>query len=339
MSNAELARQIIEKHPTLSKKELGRRLHKAYPKVFKDAEHARGFIRTVTGSNTGTSRAIQTDKYIGPRLDIGDINDHRPYVLDSKLVGVISDVHIPYHNRDVLYQALTWLKQQKIDTLILDGDIIDCFTLSTFEKDVRARSFWEEIMMLQNFLDDLRENFPTQKIIFKLGNHEKRYERYLNRQAAELRMPIQTLDFLVRQKVTKCENHEGDSCTKCAGTRQIVTECDRGIIMVRGNRSIHAGKLDIIHGDEPRGGGVNPARMFMLKRHVSTLGGHFHRSSEQLRRDSRGSVSGSWSMGCLCDLSPAYMPDNEWNWGFAMVEVEGDQFTVHNKKIINGRIV
>ena len=47
----------------------------------------------------------------------------------------------------------------------------------------------------------------------------------------------------------------------------------------------------------------------------------------------------TWSTGCLCDLHPDYRPLNNWNHGFAIVEVAKDgTFQVQNKTVINGTI-
>lgn len=344
MTKADQARELIDKFPKKSKRELGKMLVKLYPDKFKDEEDGRYIIRTVTGS-TGEpiGRTIPTHKdiYIGPRLEPGEKYDNSPYILTAKKIGLLYDIHIPFHDRDVLYLALSWLKAQGIDCLILGGDIIDCYDLSKFEKDPSARPFWDEVKMLTDFLDDLRDNFPEIKIIYKLGNHETRYKRYLLRQAIELNIPINSIQYLIKQEITKCEECVGLDCDKCGGVHWIIRNKDRNIIMVGDARPIHAGKLDIIHGHEPRGGAgsVSPARQFMMKRKVNTIGGHFHRASKQPSKDARGSRSAAWSVGCLCDLTPQYMPDNEWGHGFAMVEVEGDMFTVHNKEIMNGRVV
>lgn len=340
MTKADRAREIVEKFPTLSKTELGRRLHKDYPKLFKSPEDARKFIRGVTGAND--VGFTQTDKYIGPRLELGDRFDNSPFILKAKKIGLIYDVHIPFHDKGALELALSWLKGQDIDCLVLGGDIIDCYDLSKFEKELGARPFWEEIKMLTDFLDDLRDNFPDQGIIYKFGNHENRYKRYLQRQAREISSPITSIEYLIKQRIRKCDDEKCNlDCPTCGGLQWVITNKDRNVQVVGDRRPIHAGKLDIIHGHETNGGSnqVSPARGFMLRRKVSTIGGHFHRTSKQSSKDARGSRHGYWSVGCLSDLTPQYMPENEWNHGFAMVEVEGEMYTVHNKEIINGRVV
>jgi hypothetical protein len=54
-----------------------------------------------------------------------------------------------------------------------------------------------------------------------------------------------------------------------------------------------------------------------------------------------GKIITTWSVGCLCELNPAYMPLNRWNNGFAMVELDsnGEDFYFHNKRIYKGKIL
>jgi hypothetical protein len=41
----------------------------------------------------------------------------------------------------------------------------------------------------------------------------------------------------------------------------------------------------------------------------------------------------------LCQIHCDYMPLNRWNHGFADIFIDGDIFTVHNYRILNGRIL
>ena len=72
----------------------------------------------------------------------------------------------------------------------------------------------------------------------------------------------------------------------------------------------------------------------------SSVIGHHHKTSEHTEKSLSGDVVTTWSIGCLCGLSPEYLPFNKWNHGFAFVEVDSDRnYKVHNKRIINGSIV
>jgi len=326
MTKAQKARDIIERFPRASKAELGRKLFAENPIHFKGVEDARNYIRKVTGA-TGAKAAVnytQSDKYIGPKLNTGRANDFTPFILNASRIAILSDIHIPYHDRKALYLALQWCKDFKPDTLLLNGDIIDCYQLSNFSKDPRERKFYEELEELHSFLSDLRENFQGVKIVFKMGNHSERYERFLIDKGKDI-LGIKNEDgkeLLSWESITHAKKY--------------------GHEIVTNKRIIKAGKLNIGHGHEfgksifsP----VNPARGFYLRAKTNFIGGHYHQTSEHIEKDLNDSVNGAWSTGCLCDLHPAYMPINRWNLGFCAVEVEGDDFTVYNKKIINGKIV
>jgi hypothetical protein len=49
----------------------------------------------------------------------------------------------------------------------------------------------------------------------------------------------------------------------------------------------------------------------------------------------------TWSLGCMCELHPPYMPLNKWNHGFAIVDLDdnGTDFEVRNKRILKGKVL
>lgn len=322
LGKAERAREIIKRFPHTSKKELGKLLVKENPMLFKDSEDARMAVRLVTGAsgrpeNNPTAKAIQSKDYIGT-IPEGIKNDYEPYVLKGKKIGIISDTHLPYHDLPSIKMALNHFRKIGIDSLVLDGDIIDCYQLSRWERDPNNRSFSEEVKMLNAFLDDLQKNFPKVKIVYKLGNHEERYEHFLLQKAPELfNLEVLSWDSLVKGK-------------------------ERGIDIVKNKRIIKAGGLGIIHGHEfghsffnP----VNPARGLFLRAKTNVIAGDSHQTSEHIESDMNGKINGAWSIGCLCDLHPKYRPLNKHNTGFGDVEVDGKDFEVNNHKIIKGKLV
>lgn len=333
MTKSDKARQIIEEFPNLSKKELGRLLHKKNPNHFKDAEDARKSIRGVTGANGKNSHVAVTHKdiYIGANLKEGHRNDFSPYIVKGKNIGILCDIHIPYHDLKAINLSLNYFKQKQVDTIVLDGDLIDCYHLSRFEKDPEQRiSTWEELRMFIGFLTDLRDNFPNAEIVYKLGNHDERYENFLKQKAPELfEFPVLNLDYLINVHGTTPEEQ---SLAK-----------KRNIKIVTNKRVIKIGKLNVIHGHETGRGfiaPVNPARGFYLKTKCNTIGGHHHQTSEHIEKDLNNHVTGCWSVGCLSDLQPAYMPINKFNLGFARVTVEDNgSFSVENKKIMDYKII
>lgn len=233
-------------------------------------------------------------------------------------LGVFSDLHIPYHNPQAVEVAIAHMKKTKCDTLLINGDLGDFYACSRHEKDPRRR-LADELDAIRQFLFWLRSQFPKQRILYKIGNHETNLERYLMREAPVL---LGVPDFTIRD-VLKLDSFK--------------------IEVAESLQLIQAGKLSIYHGHElPQGmsSPVNPARGLWMRVQETILCGHWHRTSEHTETTGISrKVSSCWSVGCLCDLSPDYAIVNRWNHGFAIVDIDKTgAFEVHNHKIIDGKV-
>src|SRR5689334_22599151 len=166
---------------TLSKKKLGQVLNQRYPADFPTNESARYLVRQATSSAGNYNREITRTKieWNGFKLPEPEKNDYSKVVIREKRIGILSDIHFPYYDKQALTAAIKHLKTFKPDCIVLNGDIIDCYQLSNFDRDPRNRSFKYELDMLRNFIVQLRDMFPNNRIIFKLGNHCERYERII----------------------------------------------------------------------------------------------------------------------------------------------------------------
>lgn len=329
MTKAELARTYAVRYREdleagrENKKNLARRMLAEHPEMFKSVEDARASIRTATNANHGKNATAAYEF----KSDIA----HGMKSLQSKaeptdevevtgLIGLLSDLHVPYHDQEALEVAARYVADREPDVLILNGDSIDFYQLSRFSRDPGAVSVAEEIRMARELLGILRGMMPKARILFKVGNHEDRLEKYLWTKAPELLgLPFTSIASLI-------------------GTDE------HGVEIVESRQLIKAGKLNILHGHEfgqsvfsP----VNPARGTFLRAKCSTIIGHHHATSEHSENNLNGDAMACWSTGCLCDLRPGYLPFafTKWNHGFAMVEVEeGGSFTVQNHRIIEGKV-
>ena len=229
-------------------------------------------------------------------------------------VAILSDVHIPYHSEVALKAAVKYCKKRKPDVLLLNGDFADFYTISKHETDPSKRNFGQEIEAVQKGLEWLRSEFPSVRIVFKAGNHEERWQRWLWNSAPEIS------DF---ERMTLKEWLDAD---------------DYGIEVVTDQRPIMAGRLPVMHGHEMGKGGiaapVNAARGLFLRTISTMLVGHGHRTSQHVEPDWKHIDTACWSTGCLCLLSPEYARVNKWNYGFAFVTVDaGGAFHVDNMRI------
>lgn len=323
----EVARELMMRFPDLPSLTLGKMLAKAHPKMWLNAEKARDTVRHVRGKKIkGHSRLSNkslfetgTRPYNPFQLPASYERKPDPYKIRYERVAIISDLHIPYFSMEAVTACLEWIKKKGPDCILINGDLIDFYMASRFQPDPRMRNIAQELADTNQFLDVLKREFPKAKIIYKLGNHCVRLEKYL-----VVNAPI-LLDIPEFQ------------------LRNLLNLEERNIEFVDDLRLMHLGKLTIYHGHETRNGisqPVNISRGVFLRANDCALVGHSHRTSEHTSNTIRGKVIGTWSTGALCELSPAYNPVNNWNHGFAYVEheISTGNFHVQNLKIINGKV-
>lgn len=100
-------------------------------------------------------------------------------------VMATGDWHCPYHDDLAMETFFAAVEKVRPDVVVLLGDQVDCFTLSTFDKSPdRLHSFSDEIRVTNSLLDRL-EAYGC-KVHFIEGNHEFRLQRYMARKAPEL---------------------------------------------------------------------------------------------------------------------------------------------------------
>ena len=233
-----------------------------------------------------------------------------------KKIGILSDIHFPYHDLQALTCAIKHLKEQEIDCLYLNGDIQDFYSISRHEKEKDMRDFKREVDMNRDFLQRLRDLFRTIPIYYKLGNHENRFARALNVEAEEFAQ-LHDLQFNIFFRLDKL-----------------------GIAMVEDWQGMEMGDLLVLHGHELQGsGGINPSQNLFNKTICNTLIGHVHRTSTTQKKTGLKQFINTYSTGCLTLLSPKYMPFSMHNHGFAIVEIENGKSKVNNIQIREGKIL
>jgi predicted phosphodiesterase len=304
--------------PTLK---LARIMYKENNLIFKHVEDARSHLRGIEGKLNTTIKTTHPypERPKNPyKLPASDEAAFTPYEIKGhKRMAIFSDIHVPYHSIDCITAALDFCKKEKPDALLLNGDTIDCHRLSRFIKDPKKRNFALELDTFKALFEVFEKELKC-KIYFKIGNHEERYEHFLYEKAGEL-VGIEEFTF---------EN--------------IIKARARGIEIIGDKRPMKMGNLWGIHGHEYVGGitaPVNPARGLFVKAKVSTFQGHNHQTSEHTEPTLSGKIVTTWSLGCMSELHPAYMPLNKWNHGFAMVDIDGEDFEFRNKRIFQGKIL
>ena len=236
-----------------------------------------------------------------------------------KNLGIISDLHIPYHDHNAIAAALTELKKRDIDALLINGDLMDfksiCHHLS--RERIGFATIAEELVVGRKFLTELRKFFPSIPIFLKEGNHEVWLTLAINKRPQLASLDGQNLESQLKLK-------------------------DYDINFIPEWQVIRYGKLSIIHGHEVRLTGVTPARSLWLKTYDNCLAGHVHRQHSYSVKSIDRDVYGCWTTGCLADLYPAYAGANpQAEHGCARVQMLDDDgmFHVELIRIYNGRVI
>ena len=320
-----MARDLISKHPDHPARSLARMLvEQCNGAITLDAARTR--IRKLFGQSGERHRKFRTGLERPSRRPGQGVEPPKSQAVPWThyelgvvgAVGVLSDIHCPYHDDVALRAAVDHLHEREIDCLLLNGDFADFYSISRHEKNPRYRNFLAEVEQVQQLLRWLRSEFPGIKIVCKAGNHEERWEKWLFQHAPELSMsPLMGLDAWL-------------------GLKELDVE------LVTDKRIVMAGNLPILHGHE-KGNGisspVNQARGAYMRLHHTVLEGHGHRTSTHSEPDMMGKETVCFSTGCLCDLRPAYAPLNKWNHGAAAVTVrENGEFDVENFRIAAGKV-
>ncbi len=230
---------------------------------------------------------------------------------------VWNDFHRPYHDAKAVKCAEAIASYVQPDYIHYNGDIIDFYALSKFDKKPR------KIADLQNDLDDIDSMFRYHRTLFKkakmyyhLGNHEDRLRRYLwtvAKELSELRcLELPELLGLNRYEINMVDYEEGLKIN------------DTFVIQ---------------HGDIVSAHSSYTAKRMYEKHGGCGIHGHTHRGGVHYKNDYE-KLKGWWENWCLCDLNPDYVKNPNWQQGISIIYFsESKQFFVEPVPIIEGKAI
>jgi hypothetical protein len=300
------------------------------PHTFTDSEQARNSIRYYIGSRgdvlrkQGTKELHQkvnrksTPFAMPPTWGKEKEIFHIPKAL--KKAGFIADLQCPFHDPKAIDIAFDYITKQGCDHIIINGDLLDFYGLSFFEKDPRKRDFKHEYDMCLQLLGYIKNAFPNIPIYYSLdANHEYRYERYMLTKAPIL---LGLSDAFELSELLMLNNF--------------------GIIPLKGYDHVRFGELHVVHGDTVfvRGSGASPAKTLYDKTKENVIASHVHRTNEYTDKDFNGKIKICWTTGHLMHPNVEYCRHvDKYNQGFAILEKDlAGQFEVHNKKIYLNKV-
>jgi hypothetical protein len=227
---------------------------------------------------------------------------------------VLPDVHAPFHDPDALDVALQISQAVGPDSINFLGDGMDVSALSSHAPSADRPFRWvdERAQALPVFLG-WRAAFPTTRIRYLLGNHERRASKFLATIAPQLQGLWTVREILgLSDPALDFEFPEDNRIVLGSGENEIL----------------------LIHGTRVRGEAGASVRAEMADAGMSVVMGHVHRLSRANTTRTAQRLTGSLPLvgveaGCLLDLNQPYIEQEKaanWQQGFVVINIYDNGF-------------
>lgn len=218
---------------------------------------------------------------------------------DGTRIVVLPDIHVPAHNKKLMWAVLEFLKDYQPHIVILIGDVADVFALSRWPVPPRVvKNMQKELDEARRLIDRIIEVSRCVHLFFIMGNHEDRTHRYLTDPAAGL---ANVLDFNTREPILSFHGlmgyKPGDPVTFIYDLQE--KGGFGGGILVNDDLEFHHGFIVRPNpGASPRADADRTGR--------STAHGHTHRAAMGARETTSGMLR-YFEFGHLVDPEHPYM--------------------------------
>lgn len=228
----------------------------------------------------------------------------------------IPDIHVPFHDPRLWSALLTHVRNLRPKGIDIIGDVLDCYTLSRFDKDpARKGTFDDEVNTARAMLVSLRcVAGDACDIRFSEGNHENRLRRMLwskSKELAHLRCLTMPALLGLDQPMIKADKTVGKSL---------------GVKYYDPVAPYCIGNLWYLHGDLGRkcnwsmSYGGRLAEAIAKRVGNSVIVGHSHQMGKVMYQTWEHSIKGH-EIGCICNFSMDYIVGTpQWQQGWAVVD-------------------
>lgn len=220
------------------------------------------------------------------------------------LTVIGGDIHIPEFDEGAVKEFLKFIAVNDVDNVIINGDLLDMWEISNFDKVPRlGETFQKEIDLGKKFFETLRK-YHSGRIIYIEGNHEFRFKSYIYKMAPALKdTEGESLEERLDLEGFGVEYVQCDP--RCAKWTDVFVEIENILI----------GHFNFVS----KGAG-NTVRKIIAKYSKSVIQNHVHRGAEIFQRSYPDKQLIGVENFCLCDLNPSYIKFPDWTLGFTSIE-------------------
>lgn len=317
-----MAEQYVIKNPTKGNMTIARMLVRDHPDLFYgNINNTRTCVRRIRGAGGDNNKTRRFPVY--SMVDPNDLQPddawQTPYkIADSiKRIGVISDLHGVFMDKEAFDLAIHTLQKEKVESLLINGDLLDNHWLGRWIKNPVIKRLPEEMAFMKKLVGELSKRFKN--VYFKEGNHDAWLERRILTNSPEFAGVEEfTLPHLLGLKDFKVHH-------------------------VHNLQEIKFGDLSILHGHEKPGFFtpmlVAKSVITWWQAHkrepgVKVMVSHFHTVDNFVQRDPiTGTFAYGYVTGCLAKLKMDYHPYARRNHGIAIVDNCKGETEVRNFEI------
>ena len=121
---------------------------------------------------------------------------------------------------------LDTIRREKPGHIVLAGDIADLHALTTHRRDPRWEDLLDkEVSAVRKFLQQVRDTAPRARITYIKGNHEDRWDRYVQGRAPVMRLLGMSLPKMLELDDLDIEWVEN------AGRKKVTAPCGKGQVV------------------------------------------------------------------------------------------------------------
>lgn len=230
---------------------------------------------------------------------------------------VVNDEHSPFFDKNALEISLKIIEYVKPDFLLLNGDQLDFYELSTFDKNpARKLTLQDEIDIWHKQILSRQISASKKSTVIKIdGNHEDRLRRYLFKNPELFSLRSLSIENILSLK-------------------EFGVEYSKDGVLFQDT-------LRVYHGERVSKYSAYSAKAEMEKhQHTwSTITGHVHRVGKHVVTKPNGEVVTSVENGCLCSLKPEYLNLTNWQHGITYFEVFENEVFIQQLTIQRGKCI
>ncbi len=238
------------------------------------------------------------------------------------LVAIANDFHVPFHDERAHQLFLAFLRREKPEWLILAGDLVDFWEISSFDRTPRAgKGLLDEIRLGHSVLKQFRRALPNARITWIEGNHEFRLRKYVIQNAHELYgLPGLSVRALFRLDELRIE----------------YVPCQEGASRFT-DTFVRVGQLHVGHFAKVAKHGGYTAKGLVDEKGVSLVQGHTHRFGSHARTTADGRVLLGIENLSMCSRNQSYVSRPNWQLGFCALYLDPRSGRFHWYPLLIGR--